>query len=185
MSRKGDGITTPKGLEGKKYATWDLPIEKAIIKNVVEKDGGDFSKVELVPSTVTDEVSALSTKQIDAVWVYYGWAGIAANVKNFEFDYFAFKDINPTFDYYTPVIITNDDMIKNIPSRSFWTLLKRDMSLRQAILRMRRKSYLNMRLRLTQSLQTRHRSTCPLAILIRMFLGDISTVRDGKTSIDG
>lgn len=113
MSRKGDGITTPKGLEGKKYATWDLPIEKAIIKNVVEKDGGDFSKVELVPSTVTDEVSALSTKQIDAVWVYYGWAGIAANVKNFEFDYFAFKDINPTFDYYTPVIITNDNMIKN------------------------------------------------------------------------
>ena len=113
MSRKGDGITTPKGLEGKKYATWDLPIEKAIIKNVVKKDGGDFSKVELVPSTVTDEVSALSTKQIDAVWVYYGWAGIAANVKNFEFDYFAFKDINPTFDYYTPVIITNDNMIKN------------------------------------------------------------------------
>jgi hypothetical protein len=113
MSRKGDGITTPKGLEGKKYATWDLPIEKAILKNVVEKDGGDFAKVELIPSTVTDEVSALSTKQIDAVWVYYGWAGISAKVKGFDFDYFAFKDINPTFDYYTPVLITNDDMIKN------------------------------------------------------------------------
>lgn len=113
MSRKGDGITTPKGLEGKKYATWDLPIEKAILKNVVEKDGGDFAKVELIPSTVTDEVSALSTKQIDAVWVYYGWAGISAKEKGFDFDYFAFKDINPTFDYYTPVLITNDYMIKN------------------------------------------------------------------------
>lgn len=113
MSRKGDGITTPKGLEGKKYATWDLPIEKAILKNVVEKDGGDFAKVELIPSTVTDEVSALSTQQIDAVWVYYGWAGISAKKKGFDFDYFAFKDINPTFDYYTPVLITNDDMIKN------------------------------------------------------------------------
>ena len=113
MSRKGDGITTPKGLEGKKYATWDLPIEKAILKNVVEKDGGDFAKVELIPSTVTDEVSALSTKQIDAVWVYYGWAGISAKEKGFDFDYFAFKYINPTFDYYTPVLITNDDMIKN------------------------------------------------------------------------
>ena len=113
MSRKGDGITTPKGLEGKKYATWDLPIEKAILKNVVEKDVGDFAKVELIPSTVTDEVSALSTKQIDAVWVYYGWAGISAKEKGFDFDYFAFKDINPTFDYYTPVLITNDDMIKN------------------------------------------------------------------------
>ena len=113
MSRKGDGITTPKGLEGKKYATWDLPIEKAILKNVVEKDGGDFAKVELIPSTVTDEVSALSTQQIDAVWVYYGWAGISAKEKGFDFDYFAFKDINPTFDYYTPVLITNDYMIKN------------------------------------------------------------------------
>ena len=113
MSRKGDGITSPKGLEGKKYATWDLPIEKAILKNVVEKDGGDFAKVELIPSTVTDEVSALSTKQIDAVWVYYGWAGISAKEKGFDFDYVAFKDINPTFDYYTPVLITNDDMIKN------------------------------------------------------------------------
>lgn len=113
MSRKGDGITTPKGLEGKKYATWDLPIEKAILKNVVEKDGGDFAKVELIPSTVTDEVSALSAKQIDAVWVYYGWAGISAKEKGFDFDYFAFKDINSTFDYYTPVLITNDDMINN------------------------------------------------------------------------
>lgn len=113
MSRKDDGITSPKGLEGKNYATWDMPIEKAMLKNVVEKDGGDFSKVNLIPSTVTDEVSALSSKQVDAIWVYYGWAGIAANVKGFEFDYFAFKDINPTFDYYTPVIFTNDDMIKN------------------------------------------------------------------------
>ena len=79
----------------------------------MEKDGGDFAKVELIPSTVTDEVSALSAKQIDAVWVYYGWAGISAKEKGFDFDYFAFKDINSTFDYYTPVLITNDDMIKN------------------------------------------------------------------------
>lgn len=113
MSRRGDGITSPKGLEGKNYATWDMPIEKAILKNVVEKDGGDFGKVNLIPSTVTDEVSALSSNQVDAIWVYYGWAGIAANVKGFGFDYFAFKDINPTFDYYTPVLFTNDYMIKN------------------------------------------------------------------------
>lgn len=112
MSRKGDGIISPKGLEGKNYATWDLPIEKAILKNVMEKDGGDFSKVKLIPSTVTDEVSALSSHQVDALWVYYGWACIAAKEKGFDFDYFAFKDINPTFDYYTPVIITNENMIK-------------------------------------------------------------------------
>ena len=47
ISRKGEGMDRPKGLEGKKYATWDAPIEKAMMKNVVEEDGGDFSKVEL------------------------------------------------------------------------------------------------------------------------------------------
>ena len=39
ISRKGEGMDRPKGMEGKKYATWDLDIEKATLKQVVEKDG--------------------------------------------------------------------------------------------------------------------------------------------------
>ena len=115
VSRAGEGIDTPKGLEGKKYATWDLPVEKAMLKNVVETDGGDFSKVQLIPSTVTDEVAALQSKSVDAIWIFYGWAGIVTEVKGLATDYFAFKDINPIFDYYTPVIIANDEFLKNDP----------------------------------------------------------------------
>ena len=115
ISRKGEGMDRPKGLEGKKYATWDAPIEKAMMKNVVEADGGDFSKVELIPSTVTDEVSALKSKSVDAIWIFYAWAGIATEVAGLETDYFAFKDINPSFDYYTPVIIANNDFLKDEP----------------------------------------------------------------------
>ena len=40
ISRKGEGMDRPRGLEGKKYATWDLPVEKATIKDVMEADGG-------------------------------------------------------------------------------------------------------------------------------------------------
>lgn len=115
VSRKGEGMDTPKGLEGKKYATWDLPVEKAMLQNVVEQDGGDFSKVELIPSTVTDEVSALKTKSVDAIWIFYAWAGVATEVAGLDTDYFAFKDINPVFDYYTPVIIANNDFLKESP----------------------------------------------------------------------
>lgn len=115
ISRKGKGMDRPKGLEGKKYATWDAPIEKAMLQNVVEADGGDFSKVELIPSTVTDEVSALESKSVDAIWVFYAWAGVATEVAGLETDYFAFKDINPAFDYYTPVIIGNNDFLKEEP----------------------------------------------------------------------
>ena len=48
VSRKGEGIKRPKGLEGKKYATWNQDIEKAILKQVVEKDKGNFNKVEMI-----------------------------------------------------------------------------------------------------------------------------------------
>lgn len=115
MSAKGGGITSPKGLEGKSYATWELPIEQAILKECVEEDGGDFSKVELIPETIDDEVAALKAKQVDSIWVYYGWAGINAEVKDFPIDYFAFKDIDEAFDYYSPVIIANDDFLAEQP----------------------------------------------------------------------
>ena len=127
ISRKGEGMDRPKGMEGKKYATWDLPVEKATLRQVIEDDGGDFDKVELIPSTVTDESSALSTKSVDAIWVFYGWAGIATKLNGVETDYFAFKDINPVFDYYTPVIAGNTDWMKANPesAKAFLSALKK------------------------------------------------------------
>lgn len=127
ISLKGKGMDKPKGLEGKKYATWDLPIEKATLKQVVEADGGDFNKVELIPSTVTDEVSALQSGSVDAIWIFYGWAGVATQVAGLETDYFSFKDIDPVFDYYTPVVIGNSDWMKNNPdtAKSFLSALKK------------------------------------------------------------
>ena len=115
ISVKGKGIDRPKGMEGHSYATWDLPIEQATLKQVVEDDGGDFSKIELIPSTVTDEVSALQANQVDSIWIFYGWAGVAADVAGLDTDYFAFKDINPVFDYYTPVIIGNTEWMSDNP----------------------------------------------------------------------
>lgn len=131
VSRKGDGIKRPKGLEGKKYATWNQDIEKAILKQVVEKDKGNFSKVNMIPSTVTDEVSALKSKKVDAIWIYYGWAGIATEVAGLDTDYFAFKDIDPVFDYYTPVIIGNSEWMKKNPetAKAFLSAAKRAMSM--------------------------------------------------------
>ena len=127
ISLKGKGIDRPKGLEGKKYATWDLPIEKATLKKVVEDDGGDFSKVNLIPSTVTDEVSALQSNTVDAIWVYYGWAGIATEQAKLDTDFFAFKDIDPVFDYYSPVVIGNNDWIAKNPdaTKAFLAALKK------------------------------------------------------------
>ena len=115
ISRKGEGMDTPKGMEGYNYATWNGPIELATLKQVIEKDGGDFSKVELIPSTVTDEVSALKTKSVDSIWIFYGWAGVKTELEELETDYFAFADIDPVFDYYTPVLISGNKFLEEQP----------------------------------------------------------------------
>ena len=115
ISRKGEGMDAPRGLEGKKYATWDMDVEKATIRDVMKKDGGNFDLIELIPSTVTDEVSALKSKAVDAIWIFYGWAGVACDVAGLETDYFEFADIDPVFDYYTPVIIGNNAFLEEKP----------------------------------------------------------------------
>lgn len=115
ISRKGEGMDTPKGMEGHSYATWNGPIELATLQKVVEADGGDFSKVELIPSTVTDEVSALKTNSVDSIWIFYAWAGVKTELEELETDYFAFADIDPVFDYYTPVIIAGNKFLEENP----------------------------------------------------------------------
>jgi len=127
VSRAGEGMDTPAGLEGRKYATWDLPVEKATMAQVMAADGGDFSKVELIPSTVTDEVSALESRSVDAIWIYYAWAGIACEVAGLETDYFAFADIDPVFDFYTPVVIANNSYLAEHPdtARAFLAALSK------------------------------------------------------------
>ena len=115
ISLKDKGITSPAKMMDHTYATWDMPIEKGVIQRCVENDGGDFSKVKLVPSTVTDEVSALKSDQVDCIWIYWAWAGEKCKLAGLDTNYFAFKDIDSVFDFYTPVIIANNDLIKSDP----------------------------------------------------------------------
>lgn len=115
MSKAGEGMTSPAGLTGKTYLTWDTPVDKAIMENIVTADGGDWSKVSLVPNMVTEEAEDVNANPDHAIWVFYGWGVINARVKNIDVDYFSIKDINPTFDYYTPVIVGNNDFLKNNP----------------------------------------------------------------------
>ena len=110
----------PKGdWRGKKYATWDLPVEKATIKDVMEADGGDFDKVELIPSTVTDEVTAL--RQIRGCHMDFLCMGRSAMTRAgrvWRLDYFAFADLDSVFDFYTPVIIANNTFLAEEPEIS-------------------------------------------------------------------
>ena len=111
----GEGMDHPAGLEGHNYATWNSPIELAMMEYVIAQDGGDFSNVELIPNNITDEAGAIEARQADSIWVYYGWGCINAELRGVPFDFFYFKDYAPELDYYTPVIIANNDFLADKP----------------------------------------------------------------------
>lgn len=115
LSLKEKGIDSPRKLEGARYASWDTPFEKAILKAIMEEDGGNFTKLNLIPNTVTDVITALQT-DIDAVWVFYGWDGIATELAGISTNYISFKEINPVFDFYTPVLASSTEFLKENPS---------------------------------------------------------------------
>ena len=115
LSRAEDGITSAKGLENRVYATWDSPIELAMLRYCMEKEGADFDTVKLIPNNITDEPAALAAHQTDAVWIFYGWSGINAEMSGVECNYWDFASLSRELDYYTPVILANNAFLQEDP----------------------------------------------------------------------
>jgi len=107
-------VLSPKDMEGKSYATWGMPVEQAMIRHCVSADGGDPDKIKWVDAYVDDIQAGLGTVA-DCVWIFYGWDGIIAKTKGMATNFFYFKDIDPVFDYYTPVIVANNNFLNKNP----------------------------------------------------------------------
>lgn len=107
------GIKSPRDFEGKRYGSWDSPSEQAILKTIMHDAKADFSTLKII-SGIYDFFSTIG-KDIDFAWIYYGWDGVEAERRGIKLNYIALKDLNPIFDYYTPVIITNENYLARNP----------------------------------------------------------------------
>jgi ABC-type nitrate/sulfonate/bicarbonate transport system substrate-binding protein len=114
MSLTKSNITRPRDLAGRRFASWETPLVTAVIKDIVENDGGDFNKVIMIPNFATDAFSALET-DVDSIWIYYAWDGIAAEVKGIAINYLDLGAINPALDFYTPVLAVNTNWAQANP----------------------------------------------------------------------
>ncbi len=115
IARAGEGLDRPAGLEGRVYATWNSPVELAMIRYMMEADGADYDTVTLIPNNFTDEPGALAANQVDALWVFYGWGAITADLRGFDYDFIYFKDYGQVMDYYTPIMTANTDFLAENP----------------------------------------------------------------------
>ncbi len=111
ISKKEKNISTLKDLERKNYLTWNNPMEIDMLSFLLKESKADFSKINLINSCV-DNIPAALKSNVDAAWVYYGVEGIYTKLSRIDCDFLFFKDIDPRFDYYAPVIIGNADYLR-------------------------------------------------------------------------
>jgi ABC-type nitrate/sulfonate/bicarbonate transport system substrate-binding protein len=107
-------IKSPKDFEGRIYGGWGSPMEDAILKGVMQKYGADFSKVEIVNIGASDFLTSVS-KDVDFAWIFYGWDGIAAKLKDYPLNFMLLQDLDSRLDFYTPVIIASEDTVNKNP----------------------------------------------------------------------
>ncbi len=105
-------IKTVKDFEGKRYGGWGSPIEETVIQAVMTDVGADFTKIKNITIGETDFFKTIG-KENDFRWIFYGWDGIEAERRGITLNTIMLKDLNPILDYYTPVIITNEDHVRN------------------------------------------------------------------------
>ncbi|MGM0846331.1 MAG: ABC transporter substrate-binding protein [Bacillota bacterium] len=107
-------IETPKDFEGKTYGGWGSPVEEAVMASIMRQENADVSEVDIINMGDSDFFTAVQ-RDIDFAWIYYGWTGIEAELRNEDINMIYLTDYSEKLDYYTPVLTTNEDMIDEDP----------------------------------------------------------------------
>ncbi|WP_240343903.1 ABC transporter substrate-binding protein [Paenibacillus sp. SYP-B3998] len=107
-------IKTPKDFEGKTYGGWGAPAENAMIESLMQSEKADASKVKMVNIGDADYFTAVK-RDIDFAWIFYAWTGVDAELRGEPLNMIYLNKYSDKLDYYTPVLATNEKMIKEKP----------------------------------------------------------------------
>lgn len=113
-SPKALGIDSPKQFEGKRYGGWGAPVEEAVIDALMRTEDADVSKVDLMSIGDSDFFAAVE-RDIDFAWIYYAWTGVEAELRGEELNMVYLTDYSDKLDYYTPVLVTSEELAQNSP----------------------------------------------------------------------
>ena len=113
VSLADSGIESPADFEGKTYAGWGGPGESAVLEACMTQAGKDFSKLNMVISDGSG-FEALG-KSCDVMWFFEAWDNIIADMNGTELNYMACRDLDERLDYYTPIIISSNEVLESDP----------------------------------------------------------------------
>lgn len=118
IAREDSQITMPVEMEGHTYGTWNDPIELGMLEHIITSEGGDYSQVELVPNQADNSIVGLANSMFESAWVYYAWDGMMAENQGVSTNFFYFRDYAEELDFYSPIIIANNDYLANSPEEA-------------------------------------------------------------------
>jgi ABC-type nitrate/sulfonate/bicarbonate transport system substrate-binding protein len=110
----GKNIKAPQDFAGKTYGGWGSPVEQGVIETLMKEQGADPRKVTIVNIGEADYFTAVK-RDIDFAWIYYAWTGVEAELRNEPLNMIWMKDYDKRLDYYTPLLMTSEKMIRDKP----------------------------------------------------------------------
>lgn len=111
---ESSGISRPRDLDGKTYASYSARFELAIVKAMIRADGGRGNVTEIVPPRLAcfDEVLA---GRADATWIFSPHEGVIAASRNVSLSSFCPTSYGIPYGY-SPVLLAAPALLDSQPA---------------------------------------------------------------------
>lgn len=103
------GLSSPKQLHHKTYASYKARYEDHIVKQMILNDGGSGEFKISYPNKL-GIWNTLLTGEADATWIFNNWEGVEAASKNIALNKFKMSDFGIPYGY-SPVVIAKKENI--------------------------------------------------------------------------
>lgn len=109
VALKSSGITSPKDLDGKRYASYAARFEGRIVQRMIQHAGGAGDYIEDTPPMLGIWNNLIEGKS-DATWVFMQWEGVEAQLKGVELNAFPVCDYGVPYAY-APCLCAHPDWL--------------------------------------------------------------------------
>lgn len=110
MVRAASGITRPRDMAGRRYASYGTELEVAMIEEMIRADGGSGAPL-LVDAEKLDILPALFDGTIDIAWGFYAWEGVQAELAGQTIRHFFVTESGVPNEYF-PLLFTTREYVE-------------------------------------------------------------------------
>ena len=104
-------ITRPVLLNGKTYGGYKTQLEKELLGNLIQQDGGE-GEINLVAPPRLEVFEAFLQQHFDVAWVFMPWEGVIAERRGKKLNAFHLHDYQIPYGY-SPILMVREESVEN------------------------------------------------------------------------